>query len=280
MAKKRIVTLLTDFGTRDGYAASMKGVLLSSPADVTVVDITHEIPPGDVLAGAFVLNQVLDYFPPGTVHMAVVDPGAGTDRRILAARYARQTIVAPDNGLVSLVDAEHPLEGIVSVRNESYFLRTRVGRTFDGRDMMAPVAAMLAGGAALDPFGPRPDTYQLLDLPAPHCDGAAVVGQVLYIDNFGSCISNISRRALEGYLPRADDLIVWVAGRPAGPLRGAFGHVASGQPVAFFDSLDMLELAVNEGRACDVFGLTVGDEVQVRCRDKVLPAGAGPAETQ
>ena len=103
---------------------------------------------------------------------------------------------------------------------------------------------------------------------------------MLYVDHFGNCITNLSRQVLEGLLPRVDDMVVWAGGGSAGPLLGAFGHVPSGEPVAFFDSLDLLELAVNEGRACDVFELTVGDEVQVRHPDKVLPAGAGATETQ
>jgi len=268
MARQRIITLLTDFGSRDGYAGSMKGVLLSLAPEATLVDITHEIPPGDVLAGAFVLNQVLGYFPPGTVHVAVVDPGVGTDRRILAAQYAGQTVVAPDNGLISLVDADHRLEAIASVSNEQFFLSNRVGSTFDGRDVMAPVAAALARGERLDRLGPPPNTYKLLEVPAPRFDGNAITGQVLYVDHFGNCVTNIRRKTLADSLPRLAAVAVWAGGKPVGALREAFGHVGRGEPAAILDSMDLLEVAVNGDRACDALGLAVGSPVVVRYAEK------------
>jgi len=278
MAKRGIVTLLTDFGTCDGYVASMKGVLLSRAGDITVVDITHEIPPGDVLAGAFVLRQVLGYFPADTVHAVVVDPGVGTDRGILAAQYAGQTIVAPNNGLISLVDADYGLEGIALVRNEQYFLPSRVGRTFDGRDVIAPVAAALVCGVKLAQLGPPPETYALLELPQPHYSDGALTGQVMHVDRFGNCITNISKALLAEFLPRLAAVTVWAAGVSVGPIRGAFGHVASGQPVAILDSMDRLEVAVNSGRACDALGLRVGDKVKLWYADRHGPTAPPPAE--
>ena len=276
MAKQHIVTLLTDFGTRDGYVASMKGVMLSIAENITTVDITHEIPPGDIMAGSFVLNQVLDYFPPGTVHLAVVDPGVGTDRRILGAQYSGQMVIAPDNGLVSMADANHPLEGIVSVRNQRFFLQPRVGRTFDGRDVMAPVAAaLLAGRARLDQLGPPPDTYKLLELPQPQFDGTTLTAHVLYVDHFGNCVTNVSRESLTACLPRLANVAVWAGGATVGPLRSSFASVEQGRPVAMLDSLDLLEVAVNLARASDVLGLTVGDRVQIRYGDSPAAASAG-----
>jgi S-adenosyl-L-methionine hydrolase (adenosine-forming) len=267
MAKQRIITLLTDFGPSDGYVGAMKGVLLSLAGEATLVDITHEIPPGNVLAGAFVLNQVLGYFPPGTVHLAVVDPGVGTDRRILAAQYSGQLIVAPDNGLISMVALDHQLEAIASVRNEQFFLPNRVGATFDGRDVMAPVAAALARGERLERLGPPPSTYNLLEVPLARFDGKAVIGQVLYVDHFGNCVTNIRRKKVVDALTHLAAVTVWADGKPVGPLRTAFAHVGRGEPAAIFGSMDLLEVAVNGGRACDALGLAVGSPVVVRYAD-------------
>lgn len=272
MAKKRIVTMLTDYGTRDGYVASIHGVLLSHAPDVEVVHVSHQIPPGDVLAGAFVLDQVYDYFPPGTIHLVVVDPGVGTDRRILAARYAGQTIVAPDNGLISLVDARLPMEAIVSVRNEQFFLARRVGATFDGRDVMAPVAAALARGVDIARLGPLPARYNLLDLPLPTWDGTTLAGQVMYIDAFGNCVTNITRAELERVIPQLARMEIAAKEVPVGPLVAAYAQVPPGQRLALLNSLDRLELAVHMGRACDVLGLAVGDKVCARYLDPTLPA--------
>jgi S-adenosyl-L-methionine hydrolase (adenosine-forming) len=264
MAKQTIVTFLTDFGTQDGYAASMKGVLLSMAPSVRLVDITHEINLGDVLAGAFVLNQVIDYFPPGTIHLGVIDPAAGTDRRILAARYAGQIVIAPDNVLITMVDQRLGLEAIVSVRNERFFLASRIGRTFDGRDIMAPVAGALAQGARLDQLGPAPDSYKLLDLPPPRVEGSTLVGQVLHIDRFGNCVTNIRRSMIEQVTRNLAKAQVYVGERSVGPLSGAFAHVSEGEVLALLDCIDLLEIAVNCGRASDRLNLRIGDEVQVR----------------
>ena len=264
MAKQTIVTFMTDFGTEDGYVASMKGVLLSIAPSAILVDITHEIALGDVLAGAFVLNQVIDYFPAGTIHLGVIDPGVGTDRRILAARYAGQIVIAPDNGLITLVDQRLGLEGIVSVRNERFFLTSRIGRTFDGRDIMAPVAGALAMGGRFDQLGPPPESYKLLDLPQPRAEGSTLIGQVLHIDRFGNCVTNLRRSMIEQVTHSLAKAEVFVGEKSVGPLRGAFAHVAQGELLALLDSIDLLEIAVNCGRASERLGLRIGDEVQVR----------------
>lgn len=261
MARRRIITLTTDFGARDGYVASVKGVLLAA-CDAEIVDVTHEVPPGDVLAGAFALAQVFDYFPAGTVHLAVVDPGVGTERRILAARYEGRFVVAPDNGLISFVDARGTLEGIVSVRNERFFLPRRVGRTFDGRDVMAPVAAALATGADLAQLGPPPERYRVLDLPRNTWDEQVLRGEVLHVDRFGNCVTSLTREELETYLPHRARVRVRAKGQEIGPLHDTYGQVPEGQALALCDSLDRLEIAVRGASAAERLGLRVGDPVE------------------
>jgi hypothetical protein len=203
----------------------------------------------------------------------------GTDRRILAARYARQIVIAPDNGLLTLLDQRLGLEGLVSVRNESYFLASRIGRTFDGRDIMAPVAAALATGTRLEQLGPTPESYKLLDLPAARAEGSTIIGHVLHVDRFGNCVTNISRSMIEQVTRTLGRVEVVIGQRSIGPLHGTFSHVPVGEALALLDSIDLLEIAVNGGRASDRLQLRVGDEVQVRysraeavvAREKALP---------
>ena len=264
MPRRPIVTLLTDFGLADPYVAVMKGVILSIRPLAATVDITHQIPPGDVLAGAVALRQALPYFPEGTVHCAVVDPGVGTERRILAARYAGQTVVAPDNGLVSFVDRDQPLSEIVVIRNDRYFLPGPTSATFHGRDIMAPVAAAIAGGLALAKLGPAPDKFKLLDLPEPRSeDGGAVVGEVIYVDRFGNLVSNVPGELLEQSLGDRAVAAVSCAGRDVGGIEATYDFGEAGQPLALINSMSLLEVAVKGGRACDVLDAGVGAEVRV-----------------
>ena len=166
-----LITLITDFGTRDYYVGAMKGVILQIDPQATIVDITHDIEPHNVVHGAFVLRQSLPWFPQRTVHVVVVDPGVGSDRRILAGKYDGQVVLAPDNGLISLVHRELPLEEIYAVQNTQYF-RNPVSRTFHGRDILAPVAAYVATGLSLDKLGPAADRVEVLEGKAERIDHA------------------------------------------------------------------------------------------------------------
>ncbi len=265
MPKQRIITLLTDFGWSGPYAAEMKGVILNIASAATVVDITHDIPQGDILAGAFVLRQVLPYFPTGTVHCVVVDPTVGTDRRIIAAKYAGQMIVLPDNGLISLVDQDQPLEQIVVVRNQKYFLTPATSPTFHGRDIIAPVAAHLAGGLAMDRLGPAPEKFKLLDIPAPYVDtDGSLVGRIIYVDRFGNLISDISAEMLQStWGDKPDDVEVSLPGRKIGLLKVAYAFAQPGEPLALINSMSLVEVAVNSGRACDALTAGVGAEIRL-----------------
>ena len=263
MAKLHLITLLTDFGTVDPYVAEMKGVILGILPTATLVDITHEIAPGDVLAAAFTLRQVLPYFPTGSVHCAVVDPGVGTPRKILAARYNGQTVVFPDNGVITLVDRDLPLEQIVSVRNDRYFSRKGVSPTFHGRDIIAPVAAHVCAGVGLGQFGPPTDKFHLLDLPLPRQESSGLVGQVLHVDRFGNLISNIPADLLREKLGPAARLEVTCAGRNVGRIRAAYADASAGDALALVNSMSLLEVAVMAGRACEALAAGVGAEVRV-----------------
>lgn len=184
--QRRIVTLLTDFGYRDGYVAQMKAVILRLCDACQIVDISHAVPPQNIPVAAHILRQTAIHFSPGSIHVAVVDPGVGTSRRILAAEIAGQTFVLPDNGLLSNLLDDFPLTQCVQLDNPSYWL-DEISHTFHGRDIMAPVAAHLASGISLGELGP-PAT-ELCRLPAVRCEaGEILITQVIDIDSFGNLL--------------------------------------------------------------------------------------------
>jgi len=267
MARQMIATLLTDFGTRDPYVAAMKGVMIGLCPDVHLVDISHDVPPHDVLAAAFVLAQAAPSFPTGTVHLVVVDPDVGTDRDILAARFGGQVFVFPDNGVISFVAGSMPLEQIVAVRDKRYFATSDPSGTFHGRDILAPVAVRILLGLDLRRLGPQPDKYKLLDLPPVAEPPGELAGQVVYVDHFGNVISNITEAAIRHRWAVPDRVRVFCQGKDYGPLRGTYGHVAAGEPVALINSMGLLEIAVNRDQASRILDARIGTAVRVRGAD-------------
>src|SRR5215472_191729 len=180
-----IIALLTDFGTRDHYAGTMKGVALGICPDATLVDITHDVPPHDVLAGALELAASYKYFPPGTIFLVVVDPGVGSARRGIAVQTDDYRFVAPDNGVLTAVLAEHAAKRAVELTERRY-TRPTGSRTFEGRDRFAPAAAWLAKGIELTALGRPAGELQRLDIPQPTIEGDRLAGVVLRVDRFGN----------------------------------------------------------------------------------------------
>jgi hypothetical protein len=244
-----VITLLTDFGTADGYVAEMKGVLLRLAPGAVVVDATHDVAPGDIAAGAFLLGRTWPAFPVGTVHLAVVDPGVGTARRALAVDAGGHRFVGPDNGLLSRV-LDVPNATLVS-------LATPPGAspTFHGRDLFAPAAARLALGAALRDLGPAaPDPVRLTRPPLVR-EGADIVGVVVHVDRFGTLITNIpGARVAAGAAVRIGPYDL--------ELKPTFGDVAAGDPVAIVGSGGTVEIAVRDTRADVTLGATRGAAVR------------------
>jgi S-adenosylmethionine hydrolase len=238
---RAIITLLSDFGTGDAYVASMKGVILSFNPQAVLIDLTHDLPPQDLRSGAFILAAAAPYFPPATIHLAVVDPGVGSTRRGLAARGQGQYWVGPDNGLFHLVFSQGADLEIVSLENPSFFL-PRVSATFHGRDVFAPVAAHLSLGVKLARFGPAVTAAVSLGFPEPSFGPAAIHGEIIYVDRFGNLVSNV----------RAGDLRSWAQGQglhfQLGPIqfRGlsrTYTDVAPGEFLALEGSHGYLEIA-------------------------------------
>lgn len=259
-----VITLTTDFGEADHYIACMKGVILGLSPTAQIVDVTHTIARHDVVHGAFVLRQAFDCFPEDTIHVAVVDPGVGTTRRLIAVAYGSQTILAPDNGLVTLVHRDFPLGELRAIENQRLF-RSPVSATFHGRDILAPVAGHLARGMGMDNLGPRIHQMEILNLeqPSPLPDGG-LEGQVLYVDHFGNLISNISEQHLARLPVRGTAMSVYVGPLRVGPLRHTYGDVNTGEITALIGSTGMLEVAINRGHAAEQLRAKAGTIVLVR----------------
>jgi S-adenosyl-L-methionine hydrolase (adenosine-forming) len=239
-----IITLLTDFGTSDSYVAEIKGVLLSRVPTATVVDVTHDVPAGDVRAGRYVLSRVWPRFPAGTVHLAVIDPGVGTARRALAAQAGGHCFVGPDNGLLSGLPDDVRFVTLPVLRDAS--------PTFHGRDVFAPAAARLAAGARLDDLGPPVADVIRGTAAAPRVVESAVLGEVVYIDRFGNLISNIPKDVIRL------GATITVGETTIGLVRRTFGDVAVGMPVAYVGSGGTVEIGVREGSAARALGVGVG----------------------
>ena len=257
-----VVALLTDFGTRDHYAGTLKGVLLGVCPDATLVDIGHDVPAHDVLTGALELAACYRYFPIGTIFLVVVDPGVGSTRRGLAADTGDYRFVAPDNGVLSAVFAETPPRKVVELTERKY-ARPTVSRTFEGRDRFAPAAGHLAKGVSLVSLGKSLANYVVLDLPKPALVAGELHGTVVRLDRFGNLITNIDRRTLEKFAD-GRPIAVEVGGTDVPRLVATYAEAAPREICALFGSTDHLEVAVNAGEAAAVLGLGRGAPAKVR----------------
>jgi S-adenosylmethionine hydrolase len=258
-----VVAVLTDFGTRDHYAGTMKGVALGICPDLTFVDITHEIAPQDILGAAFELAAAFTYFPAGTIFLVVVDPGVGSGRRAIAAEAGPYRFVAPDNGVICpALDALGESPVVVELTDPRY-ARHSVSRTFEGRDRFAPAAAWLATGVGVAELGRSVPDWTRLQIPAPIRGPERVSGQVLRVDRFGNLISNLDR-ALFDTCARQGFTCVMAGSDRVVPVVTTYSDAASGSVCALFGSAGYLEIAVSGGSASEQLGLAQGAEISLR----------------
>lgn len=254
---RAIVTLLTDFGYQDAYVGVMKGVI-AGRCDAQLIDLTHGIALGDIASAAYLLHTAWRYFPDATVHLAVVDPGVGTDRPVLAAEVAGQHFVAPDNGLLTDVLAAHAerRKKVVTVTRQDLFL-PNMSRTFHGRDVFAPVAAALANGTPLEDLGEPADDYVKLHRRPPTRTGNRIEGQVVYVDHFGNLVTNIEADQLRGL----GDIRVQIAGQETQGLAESYAAVPPGTLIAIVGSTNRLEISIANGHAATELEATIGEPV-------------------
>jgi len=254
-----IITLTTDFGSGSPYAAAMKGVILSINPDVTLVDLTHEVPAQDIRHGALVLHDVAPRFPQDTIHVAVVDPGVGTARAIVYARIGPQHYIAPDNGLLSRVAAQTRPSKLVRLENRQYWLE-EVSVTFHGRDIMAPVAARLSLGLDPDQLGPPHEELAHIEWPDVRQEPRRIDGTVIEIDSFGNLITNITADMI-GNRPTDERVCVVCGIYETWGIYRAYAEQLSGTLVALIGSHGRMELAVVNDSAAARLGIQVGTPV-------------------
>lgn len=256
----RVVTLTTDFGEGSCYVAAMKGVILATAPDATLHDLSHRIPPQNLRYAAVFLRGALPFFPPGTIHVVVVDPGVGTKRDILCVEWREQILLVPDNGCWTSLEAIAPVERAFRLSRPELW-REQVSHTFHGRDVFAPVAGHLAKGMAPHAVGEPTSEWIRLDLPQAEKSESGIRGEVIFVDDFGNLISNIPgdwiRESASGIAEVA------VESRPVGPLVATYGEAEPGRPVALISSFDTLEVAVNHGSAAAALDAKVGTPVTV-----------------
>ncbi|HQZ38659.1 MAG TPA: SAM-dependent chlorinase/fluorinase [Vicinamibacterales bacterium] len=257
-----VVALLTDFGSSDHYAGAMKGVVLGICPDVTLVDVVHDLPPHDVLAGALELAACYRYFPVGTIFLVVVDPGVGSARRGLAAEAGDYRYVAPDNGVLTAALQDLPPRKVVELTERKY-ARPTVSRTFEGRDRFAPAAGWLAKGIALASLGRGVTDYHRLDIPVPEASPDGVAGVVLRVDRFGNCITNIDRRTFE-HAAANGPVTITAGGHDIPRVVATYDDARGTDACALFGSTDYLEIAVNGASAAERLSLARGSWVFVR----------------
>jgi hypothetical protein len=253
MSGRSVITLLTDFGTTDSYVAEVKGVLLARAPDATIVDVTHDLPPGDIAAAQYVLGRAWRRFPPGSVHLAVVDPGVGSARRALALAAAGHCFVGPDNGLFTALFGE--------ARMVALPIPPDAAPTFHGRDVFAPAAAALATGARLEALGVPVASPVRRELLLPQRSGGDLLGTVLLVDRFGNLITNLPAAMMPA------GAAVRVGTRAVGAIRRTFADVAPGELLAYVGSGGTVEVAVRDGSAAATLGEGRGAVVRVVLED-------------
>lgn len=258
----KVITLTTDFGTGDDEAGVLKGVIWKIAPDAKIADLSHAVSPQNVLEGALLLGRIAHYFPAGTVHVAVVDPGVGTERRGIAARLGSQYFVGPDNGLVTqmLERAEQRGEPVEIVRlDQPQYWLPKVTHIFHGRDVFAPVAAHLVNGVALNELGtPMTDPIRK-ETPRPVRTGQSLQALVLYIDSFGNLGTNVHRDDLGD----SEAIRVRIAGHEIDGLVKAFGDRPAGELIALIDSSNMLSISVVNGDAANLLAVQPGESFEI-----------------
>ena len=266
MADRPIITLLTDFGWGDGHIGAMKGVILDINPDSRIVDLAHHIPPHDVMGAAFVLGQTYMFFPPGTIHVAVVDPGVGGARKPLVLKAGDYLFVGPDNGVFTLVLRQE--EGVQAHElTEERFHLPRVSQTFHGRDIFAPAAAHLSLEVVPEEMGPAADIHTLttLAIPDPVVEGEILVGEVIWVDHFGNLITNITQEALGAFAP--DELIeIEIKGETVRGLKTSYEEGQAGEIIVLWGSAGYLEISLKERNLHRELGWGRGEKVRIRRR--------------
>jgi S-adenosylmethionine hydrolase len=259
--RKPIITLLTDFGTKDHYLASMKGVILSINPQCLLIDITHQVNPHDIQEGAFILANTYSYFPKGTIHLSVVDPEVGGKRKPILLVTQNYLFVGPDNGLFTLVAQRDKVKQVLVLTKQKYFL-PKVSVTFHGRDIFAPVAAHLSLGIKPNAFGHEIDSFEELGFEKPIIKDGKLLGKVLHIDTFGNLVSNVDEEKLFRFI-QGRPFVIRAGRKTIHGLKKGYWEGRRGEPIALLGSSGFLEISVREGNAQKVLKVKKGDRIWI-----------------
>ncbi|SDO89805.1 SAM hydrolase/SAM-dependent halogenase family protein [Desulforhopalus singaporensis] len=259
-----IVTLLTDFGLSDEYVGVIKGLLHKFCPGVQIIDISHTVDPQNSRKAAHLLTRAYPYFPPGTVHLIIVDPGVGSTRKIIAFKTSEQIFVGPDNGLFSMIFKKEEILAIHQVTARHLFLPAP-SNTFHGRDIMAPIAARLAGGLPIEQVGPSISVGDCIELPTPQIlrDPQQLTGEVTHIDRFGNLCTNISSEEIDVF-SEGCGVEINIGPVSISSISRSYSSCNVGQPLALYDSQGLLEIAINCGRFAATHGIKEGEKITVK----------------
>jgi S-adenosyl-L-methionine hydrolase (adenosine-forming) len=253
-----IITLTTDYGTNDHLVGTLKGVILKINPDVTLVDITHQVAAYDLLDGALAIGAAYSYFPPKTIHVVVVDPGVGTERRPLLVSAGNQYFVAPDNGVLSMIYEQEKQNLVVRHANAEHYYLQPVSKTFHGRDVFAPVAAWLSKGWQTASMGEEIEDYKRFALPRPKAADGVVKGVVMRVDSFGNLITNFREEDLPAAAANGGAINLQVGPHQVGRLVDTFASGNNGEAIAYVGSSGYIEIGVNKGNAARTLSLGRG----------------------
>jgi S-adenosylmethionine hydrolase len=256
-----IITLTTDYGTNDHLVGTLKGVILKINPDVTIVDITHNVTPFDLLDGALAIGSTYSYFPAKTIHVVVVDPGVGTERRPLLVSAVNQYFVAPDNGVLSIIYEREQESLVVRHANVEHYYLQPVSKTFHGRDIFAPVAAWLSKGWQTPSMGDEISDYKRFSIPRPKESDGMMKGVVLRADTFGNLITNFRPEDLPESVLNGGDVKFQVGTHPVTRLVDTFASGNNGEPIAYLGSSGYIEIGVNKANAARTLSLGRGTPV-------------------
>lgn len=257
-----VISLITDFGLKDNFVGVMKAVVLNVNPCAAIVDICHEIKPQNILEAAFLLRASYRYFPSGTVHLVVVDPGVGSKRKKLLIKTKNYFFIGPDNGVLSLaLKDELPIK-LIEITNDRYFLKP-VSNTFHGRDIFAPVAAYVSKGEDIKKFGKAIRSFETIDLPKFKISGNILIGEIIYIDRFGNLVSNIPKDMLDDFVEDRG-FEIRIKDETIDRLSKGYFEGSDTKPIALINSFDYLEVAIASGSARDYLGVDKGAEIKIR----------------
>ncbi|MTI88553.1 MAG: SAM-dependent chlorinase/fluorinase [Balneolaceae bacterium] len=256
----QIITLTTDFGLQDYYVSAMKAVMLGLAPEARLIDVSHDIPPQDIMAGAWVIRNSALLFPEGTVHLVVVDPGVGTSRNPIALKIEDQFFVGPDNGIFSLFYDEFEVEAYKL--NKKEFWREHPSNTFHGRDVFAPVAAHLGNGTPIGQLGDPVDDLVTYHWAVPLADKDGLQGWIVHIDRFGNLVTNIPDDLVKDTID-SGEVKIYVGNTMLAKFVNTFGEVEEGEPAAYIGSSGMLEIGINKGNASKMLSVDKGAQISI-----------------